>query len=546
MTMKRTRAIVLVAVGAASLMALAACAPSAPGTGSTAGSASSAQGQGTTSDATLNIATSADIVNYNPLVGDSRTDDWVSDLMYPRLMTINSNGVKSPQLATKWGYTDPTHGYYDIVKGMKWSDGVPLTAKDVAYTLNAVKKYKPAGTLIGQMTNFKSATAVSDTKVDITLSAPDNTVIPEIGFWANIVPEHVFSKAPDFATFPNNKDWVSAGPYKLVSAIKGQSYTLDRVTPYPLVSDGKPGPKQVVFKVYPDVNSEILALKQGAVDLIADTLPPTQVKVLQHTSGISVDEIPGFGYDHLVYNMAKKPLDQLAVRKALSETVDYSTILKTVLLGQATPTNGNPIMPALSDFYQPLAPYKYDPSAAKKALLAAGFKENSSGMFPQLTFNLIYSLQDPVESQWVGIVQKGAAAAGITIKLQGLQRNTWLADANNGDFQIYAGNFAIMDNPTTNMELTYLPGGVINYSHVNDPKLSALITESGVTTNAAKQKSLVQQAARIVHDNVYDNVMYTQNLYVAHRDNWSGFVVEPSELLSIVNPVSIASAKESK
>ncbi len=50
----------------------------------------------------------------------------------------------------------------------------------------------------------------------------------------------------------------------------------------------------------------------------------------------------------------------------------------------------------------------------------------------------------------------------------------------------------------------------------------------------------MQQAARIVHDNVYDNIMYTQNLFVAHSDKWTGFKVKPSELMSIVDPESLA------
>ena len=50
----------------------------------------------------------------------------------------------------------------------------------------------------------------------------------------------------------------------------------------------------------------------------------------------------------------------------------------------------------------------------------------------------------------------------------------------------------------------------------------------------------MQQAAKMVHDNVYDNVMYMQNLYFAHSDNGSGFVVKPSELLSLIDPESLA------
>ena len=56
----------------------------------------------------------------------------------------------------------------------------------------------------------------------------------------------------------------------------------------------------------------------------------------------------------------------------------------------------------------------------------------------------------------------------------------------------------------------------------------------------------MQDAAKMVRDNVYDNVMYTQNLYVAHRSNWTGFIVKPSELLSIVNPVSLASGSDTE
>jgi peptide/nickel transport system substrate-binding protein len=101
-----------------------------------------------------------------------------------------------------------------------------------------------------------------------------------------------------------------------------------------------------------------------------------------------------------------------------------------------------------------------------------------------------------------------------------------------------------MDDPATNMTLTYLPGGVINYSYVDDDALNALIEKATVTQDKAEKVDLMRQAAKIVRDNVYDNVMYTQNLSFAHSDKWTGFVSQPSELLSIVNPESLASAKK--
>jgi peptide/nickel transport system substrate-binding protein len=99
-----------------------------------------------------------------------------------------------------------------------------------------------------------------------------------------------------------------------------------------------------------------------------------------------------------------------------------------------------------------------------------------------------------------------------------------------------------MDDPATNMALAYLPGGAINYTYCDDPKLNELINRARVTFERQDQIPIMREAAKIVRDEVYDNIMYTQNLFVAHRDSWSGFVVKPSELMSIVNPISVASA----
>ncbi|MET0136709.1 MAG: ABC transporter substrate-binding protein, partial [Kibdelosporangium sp.] len=438
-----------------------------------------------------------------------------------------------------------TTGFYEIRSGLTWSDGKPLTAKDVAFTLNATKRDKPAGTIYGQLANFASATAVSDTRVEIKLTQPDASVIPEIGFWGNVVPQHVFEPAGSVAKFANDGSaggWVSAGPYVLKSVQRGQSYTLERVENYPLVPGGKPKPSKIVYRVYPDVNTEILALKNGDVDVIANALPPAQVKELQGTQGIKVAEVPGLGYAHMTYNMRQPDLAKKDVRLALAHAVDYEAIRKVVLQGQAVSTGSSQLMPVLKDFYdKSITEYEFDPDQSRRLLTQAGYQADGSGKFP-LKFRMIYSLQDPVTAQWATLVRDGAAKAGVTVELQGIERNTYLAMTNKGDFDIYAGNFAIMDDPATNMSLAYLPGGAINYTYMDDPALNTLINRARVTFEQDKQIPIMREAAKIVRDQVYDNIMYTQNLYVAHRDSWSGFVVKPSELLSIVNPISVASA----
>lgn len=510
------------------VVALAACAPGKPAAESSAGASRAGND-------TLNIATTTDVVNLNPLLGNSRTDSWVTDLMYPRLMSVNATGAKEPNLAKSWGYTNGgSTGFYELRDDFVWSDGQKLTADDVAYTINTIKTQKPKGGVVnGFMTNLVKATAVSPTRVELQLSQPDSIVVPEVGFWMNVVPEHVFGKQPKMDDFANNADWVSAGPYKLTTVSKGQSYTLDRVEPYPLAQGGKPTLAKVVFKVYPDVNTEILALKKGDVDVIGNALPPAQVKDLKGTSGLAVADVPGLGFTHMTYNMTRKPMDDVRVRQALAYAVDYNAIRAVAVQGQAVTANSSPITDSLKDFADPsLKEYPHDVNKAKALLAQAGQ--------PNLKLSMIYSLQDPVIAAWSTLVKDSAAQAGITIDLQGLDRNTYLAKTASGDYDIYAGSFAIMDEPVSNMALQYLPGGAINYSQVDDPKLTGMITQAQSTVDPDKQKTLVRQAAGYVHNNMIDNIMYVQNLSVAHRDAWTGFITKPSELLSIIDPVSLA------
>lgn len=530
----------LFALGAAAALAvaLAACAPSAPVPGETSGNPGP-------SDETISIGTTTDVVNFNPVLGNSRTDSWITNLMYPHLLSISEDGSKEAQVATEWGYVDDTTGFYEIRDDLTWSDGTPLTAEDVAWTLNAVKRDQAPGTFYGQLGNLDTATAVSDTRVELTLTQPDSSIVEGIGFWGVVVPKHVFEPKGSIAEFANDGSdggWVGLGPFILTGFQVGQSYTLERVDDYPLVDGGVPGPAQVVYRVYPDVNTEILALQSGEIDVIANALPPAQVEQLSNTDGLQVIEAPGLGYAHLVYNMNVDALKDVRVRQALAAAVDYEAIRNVVLQGQAVSTGSSALMPVLAKYYdESVTEYEFDPDRARSLMEDAGYTAGSDGMFP-VSFRLIYSLQDSVTSQWAQMVKDTAAEAGITIELQGTERNTYLSMTAEGDYDIYAGNFAIMDDPATNFALSYLPGGAINYTYVDDPELNQLIEQALVTFDEAEKISIMREANKIVNEQVYDNIMYTQNLFFAASDKWAGFIPKPSELLSIVNPISLASA----
>lgn len=484
------------------------------------------------------IGTTADVVNFNPLVGNSRSDTWVTNLMYPRLMQMTAGGSKDPYVATDWGYSeDGLSAWLEIRDDMNWSDGTPFSAEDVAFTITAVTSEK-IGITAGLVPAFVSAEAASPTRVEFKLSRPDSTFLTNIGFWMPIVPKHAFPAVGEVAAFANDKDWISVGPFKLTEFERGQRYRLSAVENYPLVEGGRAALDEVEFRVFPDVNAQALALRAGDLDLIANALPAPIARTLQGQPGIAVEQAPALGWAHMLYNMNNDLLKDVKVRRALAHSVDYEAIRAIAMQGLAQSTNSSVISPVLSYWADDtMEEYAYDPELAKSLLAEAGHPDG-------ISLSLLYEQSAADIANWAQIVKESAAPAGIEIELVGLERNTYLARAREKDFEIYAGTWAVMEEPAAYMGLAFRDGAFINYASVSDPELEKLIDEAQAATTPEAVKGPIQAAARLVRDQVYDNVVYYQTFQFAYRsDEWEGLVMQPSDLLSLVNPLSLASVQ---
>jgi len=301
---------------------------------------------------------------------------------------------------------------------------------------------------------------------------------------------------------------------------------------------GKASIDEVEFRVFPDVNAQALALRAGDLDLIAKALPAPIARTLEGQPGITVAQAPALGWAHMLYNMKRDALKEVKVRQALAHAVDYEAIRAIAMQGLAQTTNSSPISPVLSYWADPtMEEYTYDPELSKKLLAEAGYPDG-------LTLSLLYEQSAADIANWVQIVKDSSAKAGIKIELVGLERNTFLARSREKDFDIMAGNWAVMEEPAAYLGLAYRTDGFINYASVSDPELEALIDEAQAATTPEAVRVPVQAAARLVRDNMYDNVLYYQTFQFAYNSkDWEGFVMQPSDLLSLVNPLSLASVK---
>ena len=504
----------------------------------------SASGGGPGDGSVLRIGTTTDVSNFNPLQSLSKTDSWILNLMYPHLLRIDENAKKAPELAKSYTYEDGGKtAVFTLRDDFAWSDGKPVVAEDVKYSAETIMKYK-LGNVAAKLTWVESIEAPNPTTVKFRLSQPYAPFAEGVGFWMPIVPKHVFEKAGDISKFANDSNWVGAGPFVLDSFTKGQRYVLKRNEKYPLAPGGRPALSQVEYRVYPDVNTMMLALRNGDIDLMATPVPASATKTFANDPKIKLVKVGALGFAHLTYNMNNKHLARQEVRQALSMSVDTKAIIDSVLQGEGRQMAG-PISPIFAEYDNPeVQPYPFDPEAAKAKLAAAGYKDgNGDGFFDELTFGVACDQSNPNITRVVQLFRESAAKAGVKLENECVERNTFLNRTKNGEYDIDASQWGVFDNPMDQLRSTYLssnPGG-INYNLLKSAEMDRLINDAAGTTDPAALASKIKNIDKVVHEQAYLTPLYVENFQFAYNaSKFTGFVPSPSDLLGMVTAYSLA------
>ncbi|MBF8191410.1 ABC transporter substrate-binding protein [Nonomuraea sp. K274] len=496
---------------------------------------------------TLRIGTTTDVANFNPLQSLSKTDNWILNAMYPHLLRIDGNAQKVPELATKYEYRDGgKKAVFTLRDDFVWSDGKPVTSADVKYSAEMIMKHQ-LGNVAAKLTWVDGIETPDDTTVEFDLSRVYTPFAEGVGFWMPVVPKHVFEQAGDVSEFANDSNWVGAGAYILKTATPGQRYVMKRNDKYPYAPQGGAKVETVEYRVYPDVNTMQLALRNGDIDLMGTPVPASAVASFQNDDKIKLQEVGSLGFAHITYNVGNEHLAKQKVRQALSMVVDTQSIIKTVLQGEAQPMTG-PISPTFAEYDNTgLKPYPFDPTGARKLLEEAGYSDgNGDGKLDDLKLEMVCDQSNPNLTRVAQVVREDAAEAGIELTASCVERNTFLSRTKSGDYDIDVSQWAVFDNPMDQLRSTYLssnPGG-INYNLVKDDKLDELINDAAGTGDRAQLVTKVKEIDAYVHDQALLTPLYVEKIRFAYdASKFTGFQPSPSDLLGMVTGFSLSQVK---
>ena len=333
---------------------------------------------------TLKVGWTTDPDNLNPFVGIEQSSYELYHVSYDFLTNYGDKYLETqPGLAESWTKSDDGLTWtFKIRQGVLWSDGQPLTARDVAFSFNYQKDLELTA-FLSALDGIKKVTAPDDATVVIECDKPKADIL---SMWVPIVPEHVWSqfKTYDEATkYLNSPPIVGSGPFQVTEWEKGKFIRCVANKDY---WGGRPKIDEIIFQVYKNQDTLAQDLKLGAIDL-AINIPPAQVKALQSETGIASEACSQKAFDYLSFNCYEGPslgnpvLKDVKFRQALNWAVDQEKL--TALAYQTYADPGTSIFevnfydPNLDWHWEPPADVKYtfDLEKAKQALADAGYKD---------------------------------------------------------------------------------------------------------------------------------------------------------------------------
>lgn len=336
---------------------------------------------------TMTYGRYADSLFLDPVYNDANVDIWVLSNLYDTLILPTDDGKGlQPGLATKWDVSkDGMTVTLTLRKGAEFSDGSPITAEDVRWSLERAANPKH-GIWNFLLSAIDTVEAKGDDTVVLNLKHPDPAILSALTvFNSAIMPEKQYEaskgetdqdKAKDFATHP-----IGSGPFVLKSWDHGSTMKLVRNEHYwDKGEDGKPLPylDGVTFEVIPDDATRILKMKSGELDG-AEFIPYARVDELKKDPAIDMKLFASTRVEYVTLNVRPKldgkdnPLSNLKVRQAMNYATNKQAIIQIVTHGVGTPMSS--FMSSATPLHTGDKPlYPYDIAKAKALMKEAGFE----------------------------------------------------------------------------------------------------------------------------------------------------------------------------
>jgi peptide/nickel transport system substrate-binding protein len=502
----------------------------------------------------LRVGLTQDIDSLDPFLSVTAVGTDIGRVMYEFLTTYDPKDEHPVAgLAASWRNSpDGRTWTYTIRSGAKWSDGQPITARDVAFTYNLMMTNQDAATANGNfVANFASVTAPDDTTVVITTKQPQATML---ALDVPIVPKHIWAGVSGIAKYTNlptpGHPVVGSGPYILTDYREGQFVKLAANRNY---WRGAPKIDELDFVHFDNTDAEVQALIKGDIDLV-NGLTAAQFDALRGHRDITTNQAVGGRFIDLVMNSGAATntgaaigdgnpnLKDVALRSAIAQAIDPKTLVQKVYGGYAQIGTGY-IPNKFATYHWNPAPQQartFDPAAANSALDAAGYPRGADGTRvgkdgKPLRLRLFGRTDKPEQAQMSAYVKSWLAAVGIGVDVQLVSSNKLNDVTNAGDFDLAFSGWGVDPDPdavlsiqTCGQRPNSAGQGGNTEAFFCDPSYDALYARQLSDLNPASRVTDVKKLESLFYQQVPEVTLLYPNVLEAYRsDRFASFEVQP-------------------
>ena len=431
-------------------------------------------------------------------------------LVFASLLEKDETG-DVPWLAESWHFEGLDYTF-TLFEGQTFHDGSPLTAEDVAFSIDYFRDHPPVTNPLGTGEKFliDHYTVLDQRSITITVKEANADTLSNLGSFV-VLPKHIWETVEDPNTFTDPACLVGSGAYQCTAydAATG-SYEF---TAFDGWVNGQPAAEKIQFV---PVSDELLAFENGEIDICS--MPADLADTYMHDPAIGlVEKADDMGYKMLINFEQRPEFLELSLRQAVYAALDRRAIVDNVFRGMGSVGSAG-YVPVSSLFYnENVKQYAYDPEAAKAIL-------------GELSLSIKLLSDDAADSVSIAeIVKNNLEAAGISVQVEAVDSATRDERINSGAYEFaIVGNGGWGNNPPAYMRTLF--SDVSKYSGTNphsmgprgysNQEMTRLAEEQTSETDFEARKEMFKELEYLVSEEIPLFVLGNQSSYAMYRKDY--------------------------
>ncbi|MBU2646037.1 ABC transporter substrate-binding protein [bacterium] len=443
--------------------------------------------------------------------------------IFVSLIELDGNWQPVPYLAKSWSVSDDNLTYiFNLVEGTSFTDGQPVTSKDVAFSINLMKEYHTFGPyMFGAVDRVETP---DKNTVVIKLKQPHPALLVALSApFTPIMPEHVYGTG-DIRKHPANTNPIGSGPFKLVEFKPGKNFILERNDKF--MRPGRPYIDRYIGSLVTNPKAAFMAMSSGEVHSFGFMAVPQMVAGFKANKNLTVtsEGYDGIGaVNYLEFNLRKKYISDKRVRQAIAYAIDRDFITQKLHQGGSRPCTG-PIHSSSKFYSDQVERYDLNLDKANALLDEAGYKRGADGMRFPLT--LTYMPGDPINMKMVAeYLKPQLKKIGINITLKApADFMNWFMNIAKWEHDMTMINLFGWGDPVIGVQRMFMSTNIKNLVWTNtsgyaNPEVDKVLNEAAVEVDFNKRKALYATFQKIVADDlplyfIQETIYHT----VTHKD----------------------------